>query len=114
MWDKIERRKVNSEYQEILKRFNDIEIQIAIATTEAKNSHKAFRDFEQEIKVANKKFENTLTGNGHPQDGLIYKVELNTNFRSFWERFGWLILAGFAGVPCTIVAGIALHVAKGN
>ena len=54
-----------------------------------------------------------LSGNGHPEEGLIYKTQQNTEFRLFWERFGWLILAGFAGVPCTVLAGIFLHLVKG-
>lgn len=55
-----------------------------------------------------------LTGNGHPEDGLIYKVRLTTDFMHFWQKFGWIILAGFAGVPCTVVAGIILHMVKGG
>lgn len=54
-----------------------------------------------------------LTGNGHPENGLVYKSHRNTEFRLFWEKFGWIILAGFAGVPCTVVAGIVLWVVKG-
>jgi hypothetical protein len=55
-----------------------------------------------------------LMGNGTPENGLVYKSQRNTDFRIFWERFGWLILAAFAGVPCTVVAGIVLHVVKGG
>ena len=55
-----------------------------------------------------------LTGNGNPEEGLVYMTRKNTDFRLFWERFGWLVLAAFAGVPCTVVAGIVLHIAKGG
>ena len=108
-----ERRQMSHEHQEIMKRLGDIELQIAVGVTESKNSHRAFRDFEAETKKTNQKLEETLNGNGHPENGLIYKNHKNTEFRLFWERFGWLILAGFAGVPCTVVAGIVLYIVKG-
>ena len=55
-----------------------------------------------------------LSGNGHPEEGLVFKVAKVTEFMEFWQKFGWLILAGFAGVPCTVIAGIVLHVVKGG
>lgn len=51
-----------------------------------------------------------ITGGGSPQNGLLYKSQKNTEFRLFVEKFGWLILAGFAGIPCTVVAAIVINV----
>lgn len=53
-----------------------------------------------------------LNGNSHPENGLVYKNQKNTDFRVFWEKFGWLILATFSGVPCTVIAGVILHMVK--
>ena len=52
-----------------------------------------------------------LIGGSNPENGLVYKERRNTEFRLFWEKFGWLILASFSGIPCTVVAGIVLSVA---
>lgn len=49
-----------------------------------------------------------LTGNGHPEEGLLYKNQKNTEFRMFWMKFGWMILGGVAGIPCTVIATIFL------
>lgn len=51
-----------------------------------------------------------LTGNGHPETGVVFKVAQHASFVGFWQKFGWLILAGFAGVPCTVVAGLTIFV----
>ena len=55
-----------------------------------------------------------IMGDANPENGLVYKNQRNTEFRLWWEKFGWIVLAGFAGVPCTVVAGIVLHIAKGG
>ena len=55
-----------------------------------------------------------ITGGQEPEKGLVYKVRLTTDFMQFWQKFGWIILAGFAGVPCTVIAGIILYIAKGG
>lgn len=53
-----------------------------------------------------------LTGNGNPETGLVFLNRKNTEFRLVWERFWWLILAGFAGVPCTVIAAFLIHYVK--
>lgn len=49
-----------------------------------------------------------LTGNGHPEAGLVFKVAQNTKFVNFWERFWGLILTASIGVPFTILTGIVV------
>lgn len=51
---------------------------------------KAFESIEQ-IKVM-------LTGNGHPEEGLIYKNQKNTEFRNFWEKIGWVVIVAVIGI----------------
>lgn len=68
-WIGEERRSMNPEYQEIMKRLGDIDINIAVAATESKNSHKAFRDFEFKIDERNKRVDETIYG----PNGLVSK-----------------------------------------
>lgn len=53
-----------------------------------------------------------LTGNGNPEDGLSFKVHLNTKFRLFWEKFGWIVMTCVAGIPPTILAAIVVNIIK--
>lgn len=55
-----------------------------------------------------------LTGGSRPQDGLMFRVAQHGDFIIFWQKFGWLVLAGFSGVPCTVIAGIVLYLVKGG
>lgn len=71
---------------------------------------------KEELKQANetlRKIELIMTGNGHPEQGLIYRVNKNTDFRMFWERFGWLILGAVFSAP-TFIALIVHFGGKGG
>ena len=60
-------------YEKVLERLLAIEIQGAKIETKLDGNHKAFRDFEVEMKEINSRMRNTVYGNGHP--GLVTKVE---------------------------------------
>lgn len=66
-WDGSERRKLPDidVYKEILERLNSIELQNATMQIEQRGTHKAFRDFEFEVKEFNAKINKVLfEGNG--------------------------------------------------
>ena len=95
-WDgKTERRSMNPEYQEIMKRLGDIDINIAVAATESKNSHKAFRDFESKIEERNKRVDDTIYG----PSGLVSRfnqidiIKSSQDSHASWDKwlFGTLI-----------------------
>jgi len=50
-----------------------------------------------------------LTGNGHPEEGLVFKVAQNTRFVKFWEKFGWAFVVAMLGVPPLLTASIILN-----
>lgn len=57
--------------------------------------------FRQELKDAVqslKEIKLILTGNGHPEDGLVYKNQKNTEFRNFWEKIGWAVIVAVVGI----------------
>lgn len=89
---------MSNEYQEILKRLNDIEIQGAILGQKLDSNHKAFRDSESEQRGFNERLRATIYGNGHP--GLTTKVEALKDAKreiDNLKRDRW-IFAGGAGV----------------
>lgn len=38
-----------------------------------------------------------ITGNGHPEEGLVFKVAQHARFISFWEKFGWVVVIATVG-----------------
>ena len=72
------------------------------------------KDEKEQLFEKIKEIHNLLSGGDMGEKGLIYKNQRNTEFRLWWEKFGWVVLAGFAGVPCTVVAGLVLHFVKGG
>lgn len=100
-WEGPDRRS-GEEFEEILKRLNNIEIQCGIIATEVRLNHKAFRESESEMKRFNDRIEDTLYGNGHP--GLKTKVEALKHVEAdidSLKRSRW-IFAGGAAVLCWI------------
>ena len=59
-----------------------------------------------EMRTQLKEIHHVLTGNGTPEKGLHYKVALNTNFRNFWQKFGWLVVGGMVSVPFAVFTGV--------
>ena len=47
-----------------------------------------------------------LTGNGKPQEGLVFKVAKNTDHRRFMEKWGWLVVMLLTSAPFSIFVGI--------
>ena len=105
---------MNPEYKEINDKLTDLLIASEAMRQMAASNHKAFRDFESETKEFRNKLNHTLFGNGKPEEGLFYKTHENTKFRLFWERFGWVVLVAVAGIPCTIVASVCVHLIRGG
>lgn len=107
--DGKEKRYGNQGMEEIKDKLADILVKIGIVETKLENYHRdknqKHEDAMEEINI----HEKILNGNGHPENGLVYKAERNTEFRLFWQKFGWLILAGFSGIPCTVIAAIVIH-----
>lgn len=60
-------------YEKVLERLLAIEIQGAKIETKLDGNHKAFRDFEAEIKAVNHRLEATVYGNGKP--GLTSRMD---------------------------------------
>lgn len=112
-WDKVERRNIQS-MDELKKEVSALLIGVAEIKIELKNLNANNTTFKDDLNKEIAKLKLSVHGDDHAQDGLIYKVERNTEFRIFWQKFGWIILAGFAGVPCTVVAGIILYMIKGG
>ena len=94
-----DRRKMPSESSQILTKLNDIEVQVATLTSKFESSHKAFRDFEAEIKEINHRIYTTIYGNGQP--GLTTKINgietLSKDFKAHSANDKW-----FQGILVTI------------
>lgn len=39
-----------------------------------------------------------ITGNGHPEDGLLFKVAQHNRFIVFWEKLGWVVVVAVVGI----------------
>lgn len=102
------------QYEEMNKRLVNLELSIATILFEMRSNHKDFLKTETEFKTILQKYAHTIYGNGDEEHSLVWGVKRNTEFRQFWQKFGWLILAGFAGIPCTVIAGIFLYLIKGT
>lgn len=93
-----------NEYQEIMKRLTDIEIQGATLAQKLDSNHKAFRDSENESRKIIDKLNETIYGNGHP--GLTTKIEGMKDVPArvkILERDKWFV-AGGAGVVGWLVS----------
>jgi len=81
---------------------------------ERRKVNSVFTKEEKETLLQNvKDIKIILTGNGHPENGLVYKSQKNTDFRLFWEKFGWLILAAIATPSCAVVVMSLFNSMKG-
>lgn len=88
-------------------------------------------EFRKEMSEALKKINamhTILTGNGYPENGLVFKVaqhkkvidvidseqvilkvQKHHGFVRFWERFGWMVLIALAGIPSTVMAAVIIN-----
>lgn len=62
----------------------------------------------QEMKAQISDIHRILTGNGHPENGLVFKVALHGKHVNFMEKFGGWILAGAVGLPFTVLSGVLI------
>lgn len=60
-----------------------------------------------------KDIQHILTGNGSPENGLVYKNQKNTDFRLFWEKFGWLVFGAVATPSCAVIVMVIVSVVRG-
>jgi hypothetical protein len=44
-----------------------------------------------------------VLGNGHPEEGLVFKVAIVEQHVKFMNKFGWLILTGAVGIPFGLI-----------
>ena len=49
-----------------------------------------------------------LTGNGKPQEGLVFKVAKNTDHRHFMSKWGWLVVSLITAAPFTVFIWIVV------
>lgn len=52
-----------------------------------------------------------ILGNGHPENGLVFKVAHHTSFIRFWEKFGWAVIVAGLTVPPGVVTVVILNLA---
>ena len=113
-WDGVKRRESDGIVESLRQEVSSLLVSNGRIEAELRHLNEHNTAFRDELNREIAKITVTLNGNGHPENGLIYKAERNTEFRLFFQRFGWIILAGFAGVPCTVVAGLVLYFIKGG
>lgn len=67
---------------------------------------------KDDLRTANEKLDKIyeiITGNGSPEDGLVFKVAQHGRFVQFWEKFWGWILSAAIGVPFAVLAFWATH-----
>lgn len=112
-WDGKERRE-EKPMEQLKEKINDIAIKLELLIQRFDHLHTSKNIAHDQMTKMLMKHNDILYGETNIEEGINYRLRLNTEFREFWQRFGWLILAGFAGVPCTVIAGIFLYAIKGS